>query len=269
MAVLPAGFGLPALPYLVALLAASVSVAVGFYRRRPPVASRHVVALVPWVICGSAAHVLYIRGWLPGLLRPLAGTPAVYVSLGAAAGAAWLTLDVTTVDTPRGRLVTGTAVATPAVVEVGLAGHRTGSLSPLWPAVALTVALATGAGVWLGIARFRPDTSAVTGRAGALVVFAHAIDGVSTAVGIDILGYGERTPLSALVLRAGQTLPTAEVIGVGWLFVVVKLTLGAVVVVLLTDLVRTDPRQGNLLLALVVAVGLGPGIHNLLLFTVP
>jgi uncharacterized membrane protein len=40
------------------------------------------------------------------------------------------------------------------------------------------------------------------------------------------------------------------------------------VVLLLTDYVEEAPREGVLLLGLVAAVGLGPGAHNLVLFTV-
>jgi len=37
---------------------------------------------------------------------------------------------------------------------------------------------------------------------------------------------------------------------------------------LLADSVREDPAEGRLLFVLVAAVGLGPGAHNLLLFTI-
>jgi len=61
-------------------------------------------------------------------------------------------------------------------------------------------------------------------------------------------------------------LPTEPYLGVGWLFVLVKVALVAVVVVLLADYVREVPGEGYLLLGLVAAVGLGPGVHNVLLF---
>ena len=63
-------------------------------------------------------------------------------------------------------------------------------------------------------------------------------------------------------------MPTAEVLGTVWLFVLVKIALATVVVTFLAESVRERPREGYLLLALVAAVGLGPGAHNLLLFTV-
>jgi uncharacterized membrane protein len=123
------------------------------------------------------------------------------------------------------------------------------------------------AGTWLLLRRLSPAVT-VTGRLGILAVGAHALDGVSTAVGIDLLGFGERTPLSRLVIEFGASLPTAPAIGGAWLFVLVKLVVASVVVVALTETVREEPTTGRLLLGFVAAVGLGPGAHNVLLFTV-
>jgi uncharacterized membrane protein len=132
----------------------------------------------------------------------------------------------------------------------------------------LVGATVLAAAAWRLLAAARPPATAATAAPGALVVFAHALDGVSTAVGYDVLGFGERTPLSRLLIEAGAALPTEPYVGAAWLFVLVKLSLACWVVVLFADLVRDTPRRGRLLLAAVAAVGLGPGAHNLLLFTV-
>jgi uncharacterized membrane protein len=124
-----------------------------------------------------------------------------------------------------------------------------------------------GVAAWWLLRRVAPGVE-VAGAVGALAVVGHALDGVSTAVGIDVLGFGERTPLSRVIIEAAAALPTADAIGAGWLFVVVKLVVASVVVVLLADLMREDPREGSLLLGFVAAVGLGPGAHNLLLFAI-
>jgi uncharacterized membrane protein len=55
---------------------------------------------------------------------------------------------------------------------------------------------------------------------------------------------------------------------VGWLFVLVKLAVAGAVVVYFAAYVREEPTHANALLGLVAAVGLGPGVHNLLLFAV-
>ena len=107
-----------------------------------------------------------------------------------------------------------------------------------------------------------------TGAVGLLAVFGHALDGVSTAVGYDLLGFGEQTPLSRLIIEVGAGLPAPAILGDAWLFVVVKLLVGAAVVVAFDGYVREDPAEGYPLLGLVAAVGLGPGAHNVVLFAV-
>ncbi|MFB6157863.1 MAG: DUF63 family protein, partial [Haloferacaceae archaeon] len=166
---------------------------------------------------------------------------------------------------PRALAASGTAVLAPTLAAAAAVGVVRGTVSALWPAVGLVVAVGVAAAAWAALRRLRPDV-ALTGRVGPLAVFAHALDGVSTAIGVDVLGYGERTPLSRLVIEAGRALPTADLLGSGWLFVAVKVLVAAAVVAAMTDLVREEPTEGNLLLALVVAVGLGPGTHNLVLF---
>ncbi|MFB6176826.1 MAG: DUF63 family protein, partial [Halobaculum sp.] len=112
------------------------------------------------------------------------------------------------------------------------------------------------------------DDVAVTGRAAVLAVVAHGVDGVTTAVGFDLIGFEERTPLSAAILHFAADLPTADLLGAGWLFVLVKLGIASVAVAAIAPTVREAEREGFVLLTLVTAVGLGPGVHNALLFAV-
>jgi uncharacterized membrane protein len=266
-AVLPAGFALPPAPYLVALLVGVAAVGYAFYRRRPAVTERRILGLAPWMATGSACHVLYGGETLPTVLRPFAGTPAVYVTVAVVAGAAWLLADAADLPVAATLGTTGTLAFLVAAGWTLAAGAASGSLSPTVPALGLGVASVVAAATWAALRRVAPDVG-VTGRVGALAVFGHALDAVSTAVGVDLLGFGERTPLSRLILDVGAALPVAEYVGSAWLFVLVKLAVAAFVVVLLADYVREEPDEGYLLLGLVAAVGLGPGVHNLLLFTV-
>ncbi len=267
--VLPEGFALPPLPYLVVLVAGVVAVSVGATRRDPALDGRHVLAFVPWILAGSCVHALYVVDALPPLLGPLGGTPAVYLTVAVVGGVAWLATDAGLDDetAPRALGFAGLA-AFVAPCAAGIAvGLARGTFAPFWSAVALAVSLVVGAAAWWLLRRVAPGVE-VAGSVGALAVVGHALDGVSTAVGIDILGFGERTPLSRVIIEVAAALPTADVIGAGWLFVVVKLVVASVVVVLLADLMREDPREGSLLLGFVAAVGLGPGAHNLLLFAI-
>ncbi|EMA64985.1 DUF63 family protein [Halorubrum kocurii] len=261
----PEGTTLPPAPYLVAVLLAAGAVVTALRRRRPRVTGRRVLALAPWMALGSAAHVLYVVGALPPLLSPFAGSPTVYLTVGSLAGAAWLTVDATRPDRVAERLAVAGALLLAPVVAVAVS---TG-LSPAgarWSAVALALAVPISGVAWAGLTRLRPET-AVTGGVGALAVFGHALDGVSTAVGTTHLGFGERTPLSRILLEF-DWIPSVPVLGEGWVFLLVKLAVASAVVWLFAEYVRDRPAEGYLLLGFVAAMGLGPAAHNLLLFAV-
>ena len=262
--VVPTGFALPPFPYLLGLTLGLAAVAATLVARRPTISERHVLALVPWVLVGATGHVLYVVGGLPAALRPLAGAPAVYASVAVVAGGAWAGLDTAGRDTPRPLAAIGVAVLAPLL---GVAIASAASLEPVWPGLAVVVAGLLAAGTWRALLTVRPDVAA-TGRVGALVVFAHALDGVSTAVGYDLLGFGEQTPLSAALIEAGHGLPPAAVFGEAWLFVLVKAVVATLVLFAFRGYVRDEPGEGSLFLGLVAAVGFGPGVHNLVLFTI-
>lgn len=295
MAILPAGFALPPLPYLAVLVVSVLAVVGALYRDSPPVTERTVLAVAPWMVTGSALYVLYQIDAVLAVVAPFFGSPAVYLTTFVFLGVCWLaanrfvpehddppategtTGNPTVADDPTTQVRTTPATTTIvlgivgvvlAIVVVAVAlsvGIGRGTLRLFWPAVGLVVSIALAAVTWLVVRRGQVGE---TGWAGALVVFAHALDGVSTAVGVDVLGFGEQTPLARVFLEAAAALPTAEFLGTGWLFVAVKIALAAFVTWLLADGVRERPREGYLLCAFVAAVGLGPGAHNLLLFSV-
>lgn len=267
MALLPAGFALPPLPYLLGLLVVGGAVAALFSRRVPPVSDRVVAALAPWMVAGAWLHVLRVVGGAPDALDPLLGTPSVYVSTAILAGAVWLAADAAALPVPpvlggAGVLLAGFALVGNVSTALGADG-----LSLFWPGVAAVGGIALGLVGWVALRRYRPEV-AVAGVGGALALVAHSLDGVSTAVGIDVLHATERTPLSRYIIEFGAALPTADLLGSTWLFVVVKVALACFLVWLLADYVREEPETGRLLFVLVAAVGLGPGAHNLLLFAI-
>ena len=270
---LPGGSTLPPVGYLLVLAVALVAVAVSLRRVGPRVTDRVVVAFAPWMVLGSSLYVLYEVEAVPLVLRPFFGSPTVYLSVATVAGAVWTVTAAADLPTDRWRPpsvpgVVALAGSVLAVVAVGWAlAVGAPGLTVAWPALGLVVAAVLAAAVWSGLRRAVPETEC-TGAVGALAVFGHTLDGVSTAVGLDVLGFGERSPVSRAVIEFAAGLPTAEVIGAGWLFVLVKLVLAVLVVVFLSEYVREEPTEGYLLLGAVAAVGLGPGVHNLLLFTI-
>lgn len=265
--VLPEGFALPPLPYLVALAVGLGVVGLGVSRRDLAVDQHHVVALVPWILAGSGVHALYVVDALPTALRPLGGTPAVYATIAVLAGGVWLVADANAQNVPRVLALSGVAVFVPTYGSGIAVGLSRGTFAPFWSGVALVVSVLVAAAAWALLTRAVPRVEH-TGWVGVVALFGHTVDGISTAVGIDVLGFGERTPLSRYIIEFAADLPTAAVVGSGWLFVLVKLTLVSGVLVLFADLMQEDPREGALLLGIVAAVGLGPGAHNLLLFAI-
>lgn len=274
---LPAGFSLPPLVYLVPLLIGVGGVAALLYAVDPPVSGWTVVALTPWMCLGSALHVLAVaQGAFPPWAAPLFGTPSVYLTVAVVGGLAWLVSDLlaemrqrASIDRQLGTIGTGFAVtfATFSVL-IGIQQGTVTGQSLFWPVVGLiTAGIVTGA-AWLIVGLTFTDVAAITGKSGATVVFAHSLDAISTAIGVDVLGVGERTPLSAELIDLGAGLPTEPYLGTAWLFVLVKLLLAMFILVLFEEYVEEAPKQANLMLAFVAAVGLGPGAHNLLLFAV-
>lgn len=288
----PEGTTIPPAPYLVVVLLAAGAVGTAFRRRSPAVTGRHVLALAPWMALGSAAHVLYVVDALPAVFRPFAGSPTVYLTVGVLTGGAWLVADgamgadgstaaggpvaadgstsanggssLTASRVPTALTTVGLLLLGPTVALALTAGISTDGA--FWSTVALVTTVPIAAGVWVGLTRLRPET-AITGGVGALAVFGHALDGVSTAVGVTHLGFGERTPASRVLLEVGG-LPSLPVLGEGWVFLFVKLAVASVVVWLFAEYVRETPSEGYLLLGFVAAVGFGPAVHNLLLFAV-
>lgn len=268
MAILPAGFALPPLPYLVGLVVGAALVAGGLWRLAPPVTAHTVIGLAPWMAVGSALHALFVLDRAPGLLAPLFGAPAVYATAFIGLGVVWAAATLREPGAPRtGALWLGVSGLVAFLLAAGAVLVSGPALSPGWSVAGLVAGSVVAGLAWPVLRRLAPEAR-LTGGPGVLVLFAHAVDGVSTAIGVDVLGFSERTPVSRAVLDAAAALPTAETLGTGWLFVAVKLAVAGVVVALFAGLVEEDPRQGYLLLAVVAAVGLGPGIHNLLLYAV-
>ena len=270
MVLLPEGFVLPPWPYLVGLLVAAAVVGYGLYRRRPSVTDRHILGVAPWMAVGSVLHVLYGIDGLPPVVEPLAGTAAVYLTVGTVAGGIWLVgLSARPADQiPTILGATGLLALVPVIVAALAVGADRGTLSLFWPALGAIITLPVTAVAWGGLRRLRPEAAAVTGSVGVLALFGHVLDAISTTVGVDILGFGEQTPLSRWILEFAAELPTAELLGTGWLFVLIKVVLVGGVVVLFADYIEETPAEGYLLLGFITAVGLGPGVHNLLLFAV-
>jgi len=274
-AVLPEGFAIPSLIYVVPVLLALALVSWLVYAVRPPITDYTALAITPWIGVGAALHVLYQQPAFYESVRPLFGTPMVYLTTAVFAGAVWFFAEVVAEmrdevgSADRYLGIIGTGVLIVAVVYSLYVGTIFGTLRPLWPVIGIALSAMGAAFAWVAVSLIFTDTATVVARTGTIVVFGHVLDGVSTAMGVDFFpGISERTPFSAFILEVSAQLPTAEVIGTGWLFLLVKLLLAVFVVIAFTGYVEDDPEEARLVLTVVAALGLGPGAHNMLLFTV-
>lgn len=274
MVVLPEGFALPPYQYVFVLATATILVSAVLFAVHPSIDQRLALGLAPWMGVGGGLHAFYQLGAYPSDLRPLFGTPAVYLTTFVLAGTVWALVALKgrvqgrPDAIPRNLGFTGMGVLTVLIVVAARIGFRSDTLEPVWPAIAFVLAIAMTVLTVVGIALWQTPAFVRTRYVGPTVVFAHALDGVTTAIGADVLGVRERSPIPRQIMEFAADLPTAELLGVGWLFLLVKLTLTAAIVILFSDYVDEDPAQATVVLSVVVAVGLGPATNNLFLFMV-
>lgn len=272
--VLPSGLVIPPLPYLVTLVGATLLIGALLVAIEPPVDQRTVLALVPWIGLGGLLHALSlptITLYSPRV-APLFRAPAVYLTTFIATGLVWITLSMIGVrrgsdDTISRNLgLVGTGILTVMLVLTLITALRSGLLAVIWPTVAFIGSLVVAAVVVLIIALWRTPVMIRARYAGPAVIFAHVFDGLSTAIGKDVLGVGERSPIPRMIMEFASTLPTASTLGTGWLFLLVKIVVASAVVVLMHEYLEEEPVEGSLIMAVIVAVGLGPAMNNFVLF---
>ncbi|PCR91434.1 DUF63 family protein [Natrinema ejinorense] len=271
--VLPEGFVVPPWYLLVPVIVVLAGVIALLWTLEPPVTDRTVIAFAPWMMFGATLHVLYKMAAFPASIEPLFTAPMVYAVTAVLAGLVWIVavfLHVGGLQRTTHRFVgiAGTAFFSVFAMFALIRSFEDGTFEPFWPVISVVVAGIVTAITWVAVSLWFTDIAATTSATGALVVFGHTLDGVTTAVGYDVLAAGETVPVSLLLLEAGAALPTAEYVGAGWLFVLVKVVLAVVILGLFREYVDERPQQARTILALVAAVGLGPAVHNTLLFTV-
>ena len=278
MALLPTGLSLPPLPYLIALVVLAAAAAIFLVLLEPRVDQRLVFGFVPWMVAGATAHVLYqIDAYqptidlFPAVVEPLAAAPAVYVSTFIALGFTWTGLSFVQDVRASGLRVAawlasiGIAVVLALFIVAGARGALDNA-QPYWPLIGIVVSLVFTVAVYLVMGLYATETVAKAKLLGGLGIFAHVLDGVTTTIGIDILGTSERSPIPEAIMNFAGQLPTAPFLGTGWLFVLVKLAVAIGIVVGFADYLEEDPVRGNLLFTAIVAFGLGPAVNNIILF---
>lgn len=272
--VLPSGLEVPPLVYLAVLLSGAVLVGAVLWSLNPPIDQRTVVGLAPWMALGGTLHALGqppIELYDP-LLQPLFEAPAVYLTTFVLLGVMWVV--VALFDTRRGDEgnaamhigLVGTGVLTVVLVLAAITALRSDRLAIIWPSVAVFGGLVLAGLALAGIAFWRTPILIRTRYAAPIVLFAHTFDGVSTAIGKDVVGLTERSPLPRAIMDLAGRLPTAEFIGTGWLFIFVKTVVAMLVVITMDEYLAEKPTEGALVLSIIAAVGLGPATNNFVIF---
>ncbi len=273
------GFVVPPVLQSVTLFVGAAIVGALLYAIRPPLTQRIVLSFVPWMVVGSALHVFYQLGETfdpvyPSALAPYFSAPAVYLTTFVGVGAVWVVAATVVPSARRERqiaryvLTVGVGVMLALVGLLGWQGLTADPLTfqPIMPVLGLIVTLAATFVVYVALGAWRTYIIADARYVGALVLFAHLFDAITTTIGIDLMGAEERSVVPRRIMEFAADLPTAETLGTGWLFILVKLVLAVVIVSLFADYVRKSPTEGNLLFAFIAVVGLGPAINNFFLF---
>ena len=232
-------------------------------------------ALVPFFLFGGAFRVvedadnalqttLFPYPWDTLVISPIIYFTVFFLTLvSIIAGVAYARQRRSDYVRPVGVLGGGVLVAT---VGYLVSLSVTESVVTFYPQVIATMLVGTGvatAATWLVTMRFLPEVHAGTGRAGIVVLAAHALDGVANVIGLDYM-----TALGAgpnLVPKHPVNQFVVDTTGAAWPFLLVKLV-AAVFVLWVFDesLFEESPRYGVLLLVAVTAVGMGPGTRDML-----
>lgn len=260
------------------LIGLTVSVLL-LYAIRPPLTQRIVIAIVPWMISGSILHVFYqihqiaAGGLFPPSLAPIFSAPSVYLTTFTLISIIWImsAMIVPSPDHDRQIAIYMGVIGMGVMLTLfglliwqGLGDAFT--LTPIFPILGLIISLVLAFVIFMIIGLWRTYIIAHTRYVGFLVIFAHVLDGITTAIGVEILNTSERTFIPKMIMDFAADLPTADTLGEAWLFIVVKIIVASALVILFADYLNEKPAEGNLYFALFIAFGLGPAVNNFMLY---
>ncbi|TYL38820.1 hypothetical protein CV102_09935 [Natronococcus pandeyae] len=215
--------------------------------------------------------------WSGFLISPLIYFTVFLIALAAVVSSVWLDRNdyVSGYEYPLFGI--GTAALTITVGYLGYLAYAEPYASFYGSLLATTLVGATiaTAVTWFAIEKLAPEINSGTRFMGAVVIWAHAVDGVANVIGLDwatVFGLPRnlvpKHPINAAIVDyTGALLPESivSVTGAAWPFLFVKLGAAVVVIALFNDEIFDEsPRFAYLLMIAVVAVGLGPGTRDML-----
>lgn len=253
---------------IAALIAVAGAVSVLIAAQRPALSRRGVVASLPWFVTGATLHALGGGLGYPDALIPILGGPWAYLCVGVGGGVVWTLLNLLT----AGRGVepayvgsVGVGTLLPPVVLLvvrgGLADPRVLALWAAVPLLAVLVAYAT----LLALGVCFPEPAYFAGIVGAVVVFGCAVDGITTALVVELGGGSVSLALPALAGDDPRSLTDLHPLLLPGTLVWSRLALGVATLVGLELLDRTRPRLAERGLGLVTVGSVVLGANTFML----
>ncbi|WP_435143484.1 DUF63 family protein [Halobaculum sp. P14] len=235
-------------------------------------------ALVPYFVFGGALRVLedadnrmadvalFPYPWNTLLISPIIYFTVFALTLVAVVAAVWVARRGVVEEYRRPLFWFGVLLNVGSIAylaSLALAPDNPVTFYPQVITVMLVGTAAATAATWYLTKAFVPWVHEATGKAGIVVIAAHALDGVANVVGLeymDVLGAGQdlipKHPVNAFIV---------DVTGAVWPFLLVKLVAAvAVLAIFEQELFDESPRYAVLLLVAVTAVGMGPGTRDML-----
>jgi len=217
--------------------------------------------------------------WSAVFISPFIYFTVFFVTLAAILGSLWLarTGRVENYYDPL-RLTGGVVLAATTLYLVSLAATTDYvGWNPMMFVITMGLATAIASGAYAAIERYRPEINAGTGYIGLVVIWGHAVDGVANVLASDwthLFGVGEYTPkhvVNRIIIDVTNSVQPASVtaaIGDSWPFLVVKILVAVAILAVFDErFAEENPRYSVMLLAAIVAVGLGPGTRDMIRVT--
>lgn len=243
--------------------------------------TRFFYATVPFFFLGGALRVvedvdnatteatIIPYPWDTLLISPIIYFTLFFITLGVVVAAVLLAREID-IEYERLVLAGGSLILTGTLGYLLVLAATDGNPVVFRPQVIGVMLLGTVVSTvvtWYATREWLPSIHEGTGKAGLVVLFAHALDGVANVVGLDymtVLGAGPN-----LVPKHPVNQFVVDTAGAAWPFLLVKLAAAVFVLSVLDEtLFEESPRYGILLLIAVTAVGMGPGTRDMLRATI-
>ena len=150
-----------------------------------------IISLIPWMAFGASLIVVEVIELGGGggriIISFLLRNPTVYITTFVILGCVWSIILLLKMDQIAEKILMVSGLIGFGTTMVILS--REGWSNPAWSIAGLVVALVVSILVWEVVRRKSAEIPKVLGSTGLLVILGQTLDGISTAIGIDILNF--------------------------------------------------------------------------------